>query len=135
MGRHSTRYPAEVRHRAVRLVLEHQRKYGSPWEAMCSIATKFGCPVEPPQRWARQGERYSGARLGLTRDDRERVAYLFGFKLAFASFLSSASNIGITLCKTTRAAFHPVRGGRPPLITAIADCNSSADFTNFSFSS
>ena len=29
MGRHLTRYPAEVRERAVRLVFEHRGEYGS----------------------------------------------------------------------------------------------------------
>jgi len=52
MGRHSTRYPAEVRARAVRLVFEPGGEYGSPWEAMCSIAAKFGCTAETLRRRA-----------------------------------------------------------------------------------
>jgi len=46
MGRPSTRYPVEVRERAVRPVFEHGGEYGSQWEAMCSIAVKFGCTAE-----------------------------------------------------------------------------------------
>ena len=76
MGRHLTRYPAEVRERAVRLVFEHRGEYGSQWEAMCSIAAKFGCTAETLRRWVRQAERDSGAKPGMTSDDRERVKAL-----------------------------------------------------------
>ena len=76
MGRHSTRYPAEVRERAVRLVFEHRGEYSSQWEAMCSITAKFGCTAETLRRWVRQAERESGARPGMTSDDRERVRAL-----------------------------------------------------------
>ena len=74
MGRHSTRYPAEVRERAVGLVFEYQGEHGSQWAAMCSIAAKFGCTTETLRRWVRQAERDSGAKPGMTSDDRERVA-------------------------------------------------------------
>ena len=46
MGTHSTRYSAEVRERAVRLVMDHQGDYGSQWGAIGSIAAKVGCTGE-----------------------------------------------------------------------------------------
>jgi transposase len=61
MGTHSTRYPAEVRERAVRLVLDHPGEHGSQWEAISSIAAKIGCTAETLRRWVRQAERDSGA--------------------------------------------------------------------------
>ncbi len=41
------RYPAELRERAVRMVLENERLYESQWEAICSVAGKLGPPPEP----------------------------------------------------------------------------------------
>jgi transposase-like protein len=76
MGTHSTRYPAEVRERAVRLVLDHQGDYGSQWEAISSIAGKIGCTAETLRRWVRQAERDTGARPGPTSDERERIKAL-----------------------------------------------------------
>jgi transposase len=76
MGNHSTRYPAEVRERAVRLVQDHQGEYSSEWDAISSIAAKIGCTAETLRRWVRQAERDSGSRPGTTTDERERVRAL-----------------------------------------------------------
>jgi transposase len=71
MGRHG-KYPAEVRERAVGLVMEQQREHGSQWETIESIAGKIGCTAETLRQWVRQAERDTGTRTGLTTSERER---------------------------------------------------------------
>jgi transposase len=72
MGRQS-RYPAEVRERAVRLVFEQQPEHESQWAAIESIAPKMGCTPETLRKWVRQAERDAGQRPGLTTGERERM--------------------------------------------------------------
>ena len=62
MGRPS-RYSPEVRERAVRMVLEHERDYDSQWAAIRSIAAKIGCSSETLRRWVRAVERDTPFRL------------------------------------------------------------------------
>jgi transposase len=64
----ATRYPPEVRQRAVRMVFEHRSEYEGEWAAICSIASKFGCSSETLRNWVRQAERDRGDRAGLTSD-------------------------------------------------------------------
>ncbi|KVE34078.1 hypothetical protein WS68_10860 [Burkholderia sp. TSV86] len=40
------KYSAEMRARAVRMVLDHLREYESEWAAISSIAAKVGCTPE-----------------------------------------------------------------------------------------
>ena len=66
MGR-ASRYSPEVRERAVRLVLEHEREHDSQWAAIRSIAAKIGCSSETLRHWVRAVERDTGRRPGLRR--------------------------------------------------------------------
>jgi len=75
MGRPS-RFSAEVRERAVRLVLAQQDAHDSQWAAIQSIAGKIGCTAETLRKWVRQTERDEGHRAGLTTDDRLRLREL-----------------------------------------------------------
>jgi transposase len=70
------RYPAEVRDRGVRLVLEEQGSHASQWAAIVSIAAKLGCTAETLRHWVHQAERDAGRRAGLTSSERERLKEL-----------------------------------------------------------
>jgi len=72
MGRPS-KYSAEVRERAVRLVFEQLPSHNSEWAAITSIAGKIGCTPEALRRWVRQTQRDAGSRPGVTTSERERL--------------------------------------------------------------
>jgi transposase len=71
-----TRYPKEVRERAVHLVLEHEREYDSQWAAISSISGKLGMTAETLRKWVRAAETDQGLRPGLTTNERERLKAL-----------------------------------------------------------
>ena len=60
MRKTTNKFSAEVRERAVRMVLEHQNEHASQWAAMGSIAEKIGCTAETLRGWVRQAERDLG---------------------------------------------------------------------------
>jgi len=70
------RYSPEVRERAVRMVIEHERDYPSQWAAIMSISSKIGCTPETLRRWVRRMEVDTGIRGGLTTDARDRIKEL-----------------------------------------------------------
>jgi len=72
----TSRYSSEVRERAVRMVLEHEREYNSQWSAIVSIASKIGCTAETLRKWVRRTEIDTGRRGGLTSDERARIKEL-----------------------------------------------------------
>ncbi len=74
--RKQKRYSPEVKERAVRMLLEHEREYESRWAAMESIASKIGCTAESLRAWVKQEEVNTGRRDGLTSDDRAKLKVL-----------------------------------------------------------
>ena len=72
MGRKS-KYPAEVRERAVRLVFEQLPAHESEWATITSIASKMGFTPETLRKWVRQSQRDAGSRPGLTTSERDRL--------------------------------------------------------------
>ena len=76
MGRPS-KYPRELRERAVRLVLETKHEYGSEFEAITSIAKKLniGSP-ETLRKWVRRSEIDGGSRPGRTSEELAEIREL-----------------------------------------------------------
>ncbi|MER0170477.1 MAG: hypothetical protein DU489_07700 [Nitrosomonas sp.] len=62
-------YSPEVRGRAVRLVFEQQKEYGSQWPAIKSIASKIGCTAETLRTWVRRAETDQGIQGGMSTSD------------------------------------------------------------------
>ena len=75
MGK-ATRYPPELRERAMRLVREHRAEHPSEWAAIQSIAGKLGMAAETLRLWLRREAVDQGQRPGVTSAERERIREL-----------------------------------------------------------
>lgn len=65
-----TKYPPELRERAVRLVLESKAGYPSEFEAIRSVAAKLGIgSAETLRKWVRRAEIDGGVRAGKTSEE------------------------------------------------------------------
>lgn len=67
------RYPAELRERAVRMVIEATPAHSSQWAAITSVAAKLGATPETVRKWVRRAEIDGGLRAGLTGEERARL--------------------------------------------------------------
>ena len=72
----ATRYPRELRERAMRLVREHRDEHGSEWAAIRSVAGKLGMSDETLRKWLRRDEVDQHRRPGVTSGERERIREL-----------------------------------------------------------
>ena len=72
----ANKFSPEVRARAVRMVLDHEREHPSRWAAISSIAAKIGCTAQTLSDWVKKAEVDSGARAGVPSEVAERLKTL-----------------------------------------------------------
>src|SRR5579875_2638288 len=72
-----SRYPTELRERAVRMVFELTESKGSQWEAMQAVQSQLGLgSVETLRKWVRRAEIDGGQRQGATSEELAEVKRL-----------------------------------------------------------
>ncbi len=73
----ATRYPRELRERAVRMVAEIRPNYEHEYAAITAVAAKLGIrTAETVRKWVRQAEVDAGQRPGMTTEESERLKAL-----------------------------------------------------------
>ena len=70
------KYDPEVKARAVRMVREHVKDYGSVTAAAVAVGAQLGIARESLRRWVAQAEVDDGARPGVTTAESEEIRRL-----------------------------------------------------------
>jgi transposase len=68
--------PAELRERAVKMVLELRAESGGGRGAVAQVGRQLGINPETLRNWVSQAEVGSGSRPGATTEDRKKIAEL-----------------------------------------------------------
>jgi transposase len=76
MSKTTNKFSPEVRDRAVRMVVDHERDHPSRWAAVVSIAEKIGCVPQTLHEWVKKAELDAGKRAGVPTDVAEKVKAL-----------------------------------------------------------
>ena len=72
----TNKFSPEVRARAVRMVLEHEKDHPSRWAAVVSISGKIGCAAQTLLEWVKKAEIDAGRRAGVPSEMADRLKAL-----------------------------------------------------------
>jgi transposase-like protein len=76
MSKTTNKFAPEVRERAVRMVLDHERDYSSRWATVVSISEKIGCSPPTLHEWVKRAEVDSGKRAGVPTEMADKLKAL-----------------------------------------------------------
>ena len=118
-----SRYPPELRERAVRMVAEVLPNYPSEWPAMVAVADRLGIgTAETVRKWVRRAEVDGGVRAGITTEELAEIKRLkrenAELRRANEILKSASAFFAAELCATRR---RECRGRvRDPVRLAVA---------------